>query len=374
MNLSLNKRILLSLTWTASSNRDLAQGVYSFAHLGSDWRFTRYTPRQNEAIDFRRLDGAIGNLSNPALRDKLHEHNVPHVALHRGASGVDISSVTLDEQEVGKSAVSHFLDLGLRNLAYLSIASLQGCDPRGGAFAGAAVRAGLDAPKIGFIHSDEKKMQHWLRSLPKPVGVFLFSDHHADIVFKACHDAGLRIPDEIALLGIDNDEIIDNSLFPPLSSIACPYRQMGYEAARILDTLMRQPSSEPVHRLFPPAQIIARASTDTVQIENPAVAQAIAYIRKNFSTLKGVDEVARASGVSRRQLERLFSTLRGQSIRAEITHQRLEQAKRILQNTNITMDEVAARCGFCDGFYFSTVFKKHNGMPPNTYRRMFSPG
>lgn len=216
--------------------------------------------------------------------------------------------------------------------------------------------------------SNQKKVK-WLRRLPKPVAIFTNEDTPARYLADLCRQLGLEIPDDVALLGVGNDELECRLTMPLLSSIAVPSQHIGYEAAALLDRLMAgQPApDEPI--LLPPLRVITRHSTDIMALEDEVVQAALQYIRRHASEPIRVAEVADAVTVGRRDLERRFRRLLDRSVLEEIHRVRIGQAAVLLADTHLPISTVARRAGFTSSRQLDGLFARHKGMTPTAFRR-----
>jgi LacI family transcriptional regulator len=210
----------------------------------------------------------------------------------------------------------------------------------------------------------------WVAQLPKGTAVLAANDRYAWHAVDACRVAGLRVPDDVAVLGVDNDQLIVNLVRPALSSMELPGFRIGIEAARLLAELMDGAKQPAKPRLFAPTGIVSRASTDILAIEDASVVEAVRFIRHNASRPISVDDVVEAVALSRRNLERRFRSMRGRSILEEIRQAHLERAKQLLRETTLEMPAVARECGMSSAVRFSTMFHAAEGMPPTAFRRL----
>src|SRR5690606_5864941 len=217
---------------------------------------------------------------------------------------------------------------------------------------------------------ERMRLMEWLRALPKPVGVLAWYDIAGRELLEACKAADVRVPDEVAVLGVDNDELFCNITSPPLSSVQPDTMQTGYLAATILDRLMAGQYQAPVVRRIPPLRVAARRSSDIFSVEDPLVAQALRYIREHASTAIGVTAVLRHVGLSRRALDHRFVRLVGRTVHQEIVRARMAQVADLLTSTDWPLQRVADRLQFPHAEYMGVMFKKHTGRSPGEYRRL----
>ena len=242
------------------------------------------------------------------------------------------------------------------------------------AAAGYALQSFHERPAPAYRHRGRlfhlnQVFQLWLRQLPKPVGVFAANDLWGLPVVEACRIAGLSVPDDVAVLGADNDELRCELARPSLSSIVSPAERVGYEAASLLEHLIHgaEPPAKPL--LIPPIGVVTRQSSDVLAGCDPEVTAAVRFIRENAHRPLSVNDVLRKAPMSRRSLERHFRSILERSVGAEIRHVHLERVRDLLASTALRMDEVASRSGFTSVHYMSRIFRRETGMTPTAYRR-----
>jgi LacI family transcriptional regulator len=213
-------------------------------------------------------------------------------------------------------------------------------------------------------------MIRWLRALPKPVAVLTWFEECGRAIIDACREAGLLVPEEVAVLASNDDPLLCEACDPPLSGIASSSEQFGYQAAALLDRLMhgQRPPSTPI--LIEPTSVTSRRSTDTLAIDNPALAQAIAFIRTHAANSIRVTDVLRRVPFSRRQLEQEFQRILDRSPAQEIRRVHLERARRLLAETDLSIPAVAAGSGFNSPEHFARTFKAQLGHTPLKYRSL----
>ena len=208
-----------------------------------------------------------------------------------------------------------------------------------------------------------------LESAPKPLAVLAYDDADAAKVLSAALEAGLRVPEDVAIMGIGNDAVICENQAVPLSSINHDLERNGYEGAALLDKLMSKPSKPPKPLLLSPRGIVIRKSTDTLAADDPLLTAALKEIARRLETSFGINELAENLQVTRKRLERLFAEKFSRSVGKEIARQRLERAKRFLTETDKPMKEIAALCGYCNAGYFTNAFRSGTGLTPKAWRR-----
>lgn len=210
---------------------------------------------------------------------------------------------------------------------------------------------------------------NWLKSLSGPMGVMAPNDDRAERVIEACKTAGLNVPDEVAVVGVDNDRTICDLSTPPLSSVALSYPKAGFDAAALLDRMMADNSGAMQTICIQPTHVATRQSTDVLAVDDPDVSAAVRYIRRHARTNIGVDGVVTHSGVSRRVLERRFRGTLGHTIHKEIRRVKVELMTTLLAETQLSISEIANKFDFPDIAHFSRYFRKATNLSPREYRK-----
>ena len=212
-------------------------------------------------------------------------------------------------------------------------------------------------------------MVEWLRSLPKPCGIFTCSDGWARPVVRCARVAGLRVPEDIALVGADDDVLECELMAPPLSSVMIPWQEVGRSAARLVQQALSGESSADKRLVISPLAVQVRRSSDVLAIEDELVADAVRWIRTNIDRRITVSMVARGVGSARQRLERRFRGVLDRTVKDEIQRARVETARELLRTTSAGLAEVAKRSGFTTSALLNAAFRREIGMPPGVYRR-----
>jgi LacI family transcriptional regulator len=216
----------------------------------------------------------------------------------------------------------------------------------------------------------QRKLVKWLASLPKPVGLFAVTDYRARQVLDACRQIGLRVPQEVAVIGVDNEEVICVHVQPQLTSVIRDNQQEGYRAAALLDQLIRGRKVETLEEMIPPLGVVARESTETVAFRDPRLCEAIEYLNKHIDDPIGVQELASHVGVSRRWMEYAFRDALKESPYQYIRHRRLKLAQQLLESeSSAKIYQVAERTGFSSAKQLSMSFCQEFGQSPREYQR-----
>jgi len=379
----------------------VARRIHITVHLGLRTHYgrqvllglSRYGPRQAQWDIFvataflgpdrlqgeRRTSGVIAAIITSRLKQELLKAGVPVVNVSAKHQIGQIPTVVSDDRMAGRMAAEHFLARGFRNLAYCGHSGFSFSRLRGDGFAEAAQQAGAACHHYERPYGRIGKrwarwcehMGAWLRSLMKPVGLMAFTDAHAYRIQRICHDIGLTIPEEIALVGVNNDDLLVPLCQPCLSSIELNAVKIGYEAAALLDRLMhgQRPPKSPI--LIPPVGVVVRGSSDIEAIDDPEMANALRFIRERAADGIEVEDVLDELTISRRTLERRFRDCLCRSPHDEIMRVKLEQAKRLLAETRATVAEVTERSGFGSLKHFHKVFKQRTGVTPAKFRNQY---
>ncbi len=291
--------------------------------------------------------------------------------------GIHLPGIRTDLQASARMAAEYLLDRGFRNFAYCGIEWWSYTDYHRRGFAKVLGDAGYSCdvyrpsgrkgPRTA-AHIQQRDLIGWLERLPKPLAVLTWTTKCGHQVIQACRHAELLVPEQVAVLAADEDDLLCDMCNPPLSGIALTSERIGYEAAALLDRLMHgEPApAEPV--LIEPSGVVTRQSTDTLAIDDADVASAVAYIWHHAADPIQVRDVLRAVPVSRTRLERRFQTVLGRTPAAEIRRVHLERAKHLLAETDMPVPEVAVASGFGSREYLSYVFKSQTGLSPQKYR------
>jgi LacI family transcriptional regulator len=334
-------------------------------------------------------DGIIARIRSSTTERILRESGVPFVASNPSESCFPKEDNVFGEirtagESVACMAATHLAERGLRHFAYCGFSHCQWSAFRERAFveflkgrgfscATYHVEAGGWLQRTHWIEAWEHEqpiVTHWLRALPKPVGIMACNDVCGREVLQACATAGLHVPDDVAVIGVDNDDMMCELSSPPLSSIALDLEKAGYAAAGILDHLMRGRRTRSRVVFVRPTHVATRRSTDFIAQDDPVVATALRIIRDDSRLGIGVPQLVERVGVPRRTLERRFARAVGRSILGEITGNRIEQAKRLLLETDLACYKVGMAAGFGSVKSFTRTFRQNLGCPPERFRTL----
>ncbi len=371
-------RIGIQLDFAGGYGRGVLRGVMRYANLRTDWEFVM-PPMYSLAsrkLDQQANDGVIAMVHAARTLDRFRQARIPlvntaHTMTTRELRQVRVPTVLPDDAAVGRMAFEYFWERHFRSLGFCGHPTAAWSRMRRDSFAAECKRTGVFFSEAAAV--DEVPHQ-WITSLPRPCAILAANDRYAWHAIDVCRANGISVPEEIAVLGIDNDVLLTEMVRPTLSSIDLGAERIGFEAARMLDKLMKgEPvSTEPVE--LAPNGVITRHSTDVLSIEDDVVAEAARFIREHASEQIGVDDVLREVAMSRRNLERRFQRVMRRSLLSEIRRVHLDRAGKLLRETNLDIPAVAEQSGFASHVRFSTVFREHLGTTPTVYRRQYRGG
>ena len=379
-----NLEVLLFIETSRAYGRGVIKGVAKYALEQGDWSFHFEDRSLHDPLPVWlknwKGDGIITRTTIPSQQRIIRSLRIPYVELF----GTGSPDVCCDDFQVGRLAAEHFISRGLFNFAFFSPEMPWWCRHRFELFSRNLRLFGHEchcfnrrqkSPRTespSWNASDDRLLKNWLCKLPKPVGLFAATDAYALTVLGACRRYGIHVPDEIAILGADNDKTICLSVTPQLSSIDVNSILTGYTAAALLQSRIRTPSSCPeVPILTPPAYVVTRQSTDVIAIADEDVVAALSLLRKNATKGMTVVEVAGTVGLSLSTLNRRFSRYVGHSPEREIIKCKINEAKKYLRETNLAISIISKKAGFEPPEYFIRAFKKEVGLTPIQYRKTF---
>jgi LacI family transcriptional regulator len=289
----------------------------------------------------------------------------------------DISQIRADSRSAGRMAADHFLDRGFRHFAFCGYQGRIWSDERRDGFCSRLLEAGYSSqvyepartqPWLSW-EREQSLVKTWLKTLPRPAAVLACNDIRGRQVLEACQTVGLCVPDDVAVLGVDDDRLICNLSNPPLSSIALNLERAGYQAAELLNGLMSGAVRGPHTVVVDPLWVVSRRSTDVIATDDREVAAALRFIRNQARGPIGVEDVVSETGISRRNLEIRFRRVLGRSVRDEIQRVRLVHTRQLLLETNLPVERIAQLAGFRSLSYLSNVFRREVGMRVAEFRR-----
>jgi LacI family transcriptional regulator len=373
------KEVALLVETSNAYARGLLQGIVRYIREHSPWSF--YIPEQGRGdvppgwlADWQG-DGIIARIENQEIARSVAASGLPAVDVSAARLLPQLPWVETDDHGISRMAAEHLLDRGFKHFGYCGDARFNWSNWRGEQFEKSIRLAGRKChhyraaiPLLAPLEDQVSEIAGWLRKLPKPVAVMACYDIRGQQVLDACRNAGLAVPDEVAVIGVDNDALLCDLSSPPLSSVIPNTQRTGYEAAALLDQLMSGRNVAPEAHLISPLGVATRQSTDVLAIDDPHIARAVRHIREHACEQINIESVLKVVPLSRRLFESRFKKLLGHTPHEEITRVRMNRVKELLTETGLTLAEIAERTGFEHVEYLSAAFKKKVGLPPNRYR------
>ena len=378
--------ILFSLA--LEGERTMCRGILDYARRHGPWRCHLVEGRPEEQLvnlKKERFDGIISAGGTRRVNDAYVSVGTPFVLLEprpemRDEDGFSpVPFVLADSRAIGALAAAYYLERGYRHFAFVGETNqwYWSAERRRG-FEETLAKSGFDCAAYDSFTERERRswtaerprMERFLLALPRPTAIFAAMDGRARHVVNLCADIGLRVPEDIAVLGVDNDPLLCESTVPPLSSIRTGGYRRGQTAAAMLDDLMHGRPVRERSVVQEPISVVTRGSTGYDAMTDPAIAKAVAFIRARAES-GGIDvsDVVRAAGCSRRYLERHFRARLGRSVRDELLRERLNVVKTLLETTGLTIDEISAKVGFARASHLAALFKRETGATMRQWRR-----
>lgn len=368
------RTIGLQLRFQDSYDMAVAAGVVEYARTKGQWRLKGQGPLFSETL--ADCDGLIARIESEEDARSMAALGIPVIDIANSASGGLFNQVTNDDHQTGVNAARYLKESGSRNWGWCGVSRVRWASQR---LKGFLEGSGLSIAGVASfteslawwrqLYEVSEELEAWLSTLPKPISLFCCNDISAMKVELACQRVGIAIPDEVMVLGVDNETLICELATPSISSIQVDCRTIGYEAAVLLDGLLDGTIHALQSRKIAPLVVIERESTRYVHCSDDQVAQALRLIKREASYGLTAAEVAAESAISRRALEIRFKNERGRTILEEIVRQRLQEASRLLIYSSLTVSEVGQLSGFTSEHRFFALFKEAYGMTPLSYRK-----
>jgi LacI family transcriptional regulator len=405
------KRVALIIETSNEYARGILHGIRAYIREHGGWDIDLDERRRGEAtgwLDGWRGDGVIARIENAHVAAEVLRSKLPCVDVSAARQVPGIPWVETDDAEIAKLAFEHLRDKGLKRFAFCGDPNFNWSNWRQGHFTRLVHEAGYEcdvfpredenrkgerekrrkgdksrrrrglplshSPRLRFnspTHAHEQELTsltQWLRELEQPTGVMACYDIRGRQVLAACKLAELAVPDDVAVIGVDNDELLCDLSDPPLTSVAPDTDSTGYLAASLLGRMMQGEKIPPTAHLVKPLGVIPRLSTDTLAVADPQMSAAVRFLRQHACDGINVADVLHQVPMSRRVFETQFKKLFGRLPHDEIVRTRLQRVKELLTHTDLPLEAIARRTGFRHVEYMSVVFKKKTGLPPSDFR------
>ncbi|MCD8482147.1 MAG: DNA-binding transcriptional regulator [Verrucomicrobia bacterium] len=369
------KRVILLLETHFNYGREILDGIAHYQHVHGSWECW-FRPWQRSSLppNLNNWDGVIGRFRF-AEDVALFPAGMPLVNVSLGGQQApDLPTISPDEHAIGAAVADAFRERGFRKFAVVGLAGRCFANERIAGFVAAVEAMGLTPPEefrySQVIRHVETQFVEWLQSQPRPLAIFACNDVTGREILEVLIKLQIKVPDEVAVIGVDNDQQVCSLSFPQLSSVRTNAQLIGFKAAELLHAMHLNPDFiPPLRTKVPHLGIQHRLSSDIFAVDDPAVAKALGYVRDHLHESLHVVELAKYAGVSRKTLELKFEQFLGSTPAGEIRARRVRKALELLAGTQLSMSEIAERIGIRDQSALSTLVRQKTGMTPMAYRR-----
>jgi LacI family transcriptional regulator len=363
--------VLISIDTATTWGRRIVSGVLDYAHQNGPWH-VRIEPdglaKRMAAGKPLAADGVVARIGSQAEAEWLKMARKPAVNVSSiNLERVDFPRVITNQAASAKVAADLFRGRGFSHFAYVGNPAAGYVQVQFAHFEEILAEQGQTC--AFFAESDnEKKLAEWLRALPKPCGVFCWGPSMGRQVIDACLENGIRVPDDVAVLGSDFDDLLSRASYPPQSGIRYACEQIGGQAASLLARMMRGEKIADRDVEVEPLGVVEALSTDTLAVEDRRMADAMRFILKNYDQPIRMEEILKSNPMSRRAMERRFRRAFGCTVAEQIRQQRINRARLLLTSTDEPITLISEKCGFSSYNYMSRVFNEVLGMSPREFR------
>lgn len=383
------RNVTLIYDATLPSDQKVIEGVATYVQEVGNWNvyIEEFALGKQQLPNLKtwHVDGILADFDDQKVSQDVQEMKIPVVGFGGGYGwydpGSNIPYFYSDNNKIAQMGVEHFLERGFRNFAFCGYPpnKINGWSfERGKAFQEYLHEAGFTCSMYTGRQKTAKNwgvmlesLCNWLMRLPKPLGLMAANDKRARQVLEACKTLELRVPEQVAVLGVDDDEMLCRLATPTLSSVRNGAKQLGYQAASLLDKMISGESISNYHYTIPPECVTCRASTDILAIEDREMAEIIRYVHDHAADGIKAQDVVDISGVSRPTLESRFEDVLGHSIHTEIRNVQIKRAKELIQSSDLPLKSIARLSGFKSIQYLTYFFRQATGQTPAEYRRSF---
>ena len=378
------KRVLVQIETSRAYGRSLLAGIAEYSKRNGPWAFCHDEPFYSKKISmsFKQIldwkpDGVITRSADNI--EMLRQHGIPVVVAIHLENAVDgVPHIKGDNEAMGQMAADYLIKLGFHQFAFCGLNDTFWSRERCAAFEKIIQKAGYplsvfsEVNKPDSSNADQNLMVDWLKTLPKPVAVMVCNDDRGKQLIEAAKIAGVRVPDDVAILGVDNDKVVCDLCYPSLSSIKLDNVQAGYSAAKLLDIMMDGQTPDVEEIIVRPMGVIARESTDIYGVSDKDVSKALQYIRDHSREMIQVSDVAEHVCLSKRALQLRFKNALGYSVHERIKKEKINRMAELLTETKMSIIEIALNLGFSNINHVSRFFKQEKGLAPYAYRKRYN--
>jgi LacI family transcriptional regulator len=379
-------RIMVLIDSSRAFSRNLLRGVWRYANLFGPWEMYRVPPFYRDPfgketaltmIDDWNADGLIIR-ENQGFKDRIPKH-IPTVVSSASEEFIPgCGHIIGDHEGIGRMGAEHLMDRGFKNFGYCGFDDVFWSRLRQKGFCNYLqdkkyninVYTQPPLPPNLLWEKEQRYILQWLETLPLPIGIMACADERSEHILQACKTAGLKIPDEVAIVGADDDEMICNLCYPTLSSVAFNTEQVGFEAAALLEKMIRgDPPQEEKEIILKPTYVHIRQSTDVMAVDDFIVAKALNFIKSNSHRQLSVDTVTNNLNISRRKLERKIKHSLNSSIYKQIVKYRAQKVEQLLIETDLTLSQIAFKLEFTNHQQIDRYFRCYKGITPSEFRK-----
>jgi len=374
-------RVALLIETTRTYTRELLAGVRRYVAAHGPWScFLELRALESGPPPWLKNwdgDGILTRTFTQEMADVIASTKLPAVELRATFLTSNLPFMGMDNRLIGQMVAEHFFNRGYRNFAAYSLHTERFFLERMENFVTTVESRGCNCSLLPETVSDhsadweqgQARLVAWLKTLPKPVGIFAANDQLGVRVLDACQRAGIAVPEEVAVVGAENEETLCSFASPPLTSVRFDGETVGYHAAELLVRIIRGGRQPPTETVFPPKGIVVRTSSDDFVINDRLVAHAARMIRENARLGINVDDLCRKLNASRSTLDRRMKAALNRTPKEEILRVRFREVERLLRETDLTIDAIAAQTGFTHSHYLQAAFKEAHGQTPGEFRR-----
>lgn len=379
-------KIILLIDISEEYGKNLLTGITKYSKEVGPWLFCKMPLHFREDLSMEKLikfakeweaDGIIAHIYNNSDIAKLKELKIPVIAEDFKERFTEFPNITGGYFETGEMGAKYFINKGYKNFAFYGFKDIVWSRERGVGFENYIKKQGGNVHffETNKIESQElwyykpSALSKWLTSLPKPIAIMACDDERASYVAEACKHSNIKIPEEVAALGVDNDILTCNLSDPLLSSISLDTEQGGYEAAHLMHLMIENPAQKPYDIIVKPITVNTRQSTDICATTDEQIAKALIFIHQNIENNINVTDVLKKVAISRRALEKRFLDVTGSAVYKYICNLRIQKFTEKLLESKKTINEIAIESGFSDNKNLSRLFKQIYGCAPLQYRK-----
>jgi len=372
-------KVGLLLSEKAEYGRGVLLGIANFTRDHPNWQFKLESPTIAglQLLAPWNPDGLIVMLNHKEIIPDLLALNKPFVNVCKLPGAVDLLRVQSDDEAVGRLGAEHLLERRAASYGFVGMADGEYVHARARAFTETIQRAGHPCVTSLMLQrypneSVKNRLVKWLQNCIKPLAVMASNDVCGRLVLETCREMDMSIPDEVAVLGVDNDDLISRLVWPGLSSVALATEQIGHAAARLLNGSLTGKSNRPTSHFIPPLGVVVRGSTQQTTVSDPLLAKVITAIYEGAAGPLSVDDLLKIVPLSRASLERRFRQFLNRTPLQEIRRVRIARVRQLLMATDLPLKDIASRCGYSAASRLIESFQQETGQSPSSYRKQIA--